>query len=164
MHPRAASSYLSRIALITALTVIVNACERGSPATPSSLASINVTANLSFCAEEVNLYRASVGRPALSRSIDLEAFAAQAAENDGRAHEAHHLFAVTNGGGMAVAETEILWWRGFGVRNVIQQGLRQMWQNGPSGEHYNIIVGDYSQIGCGVFVNGSEVTVTQDFR
>ena len=39
-----------------------------------------------------------------------------------------------------------------------------MWQGGPRGEHYDIMVGPYSQIGCGIFVNGREVTVAQDFR
>ena len=112
----------------------------------------------------MNLYRASVGRPALSRSADLEAFAAQAAQSDGLAHQAHHWFATTNGGGLSAAENEILWWQGFGVSSVIQQGLAQMWQSGPSGEHYDIMTGAFTQIGCGIFVNGSEVTVAQDFR
>jgi len=71
---------------------------------------------------------------------------------------------MTGGGGMAIAENEILWWKGFGVQSVIQQGLQQMWQAGPKGEHYDIMVGSFSQIGCGIFVNGSEVTVAQDFR
>jgi len=65
---------------------------------------------------------------------------------------------------MVTAENEILWWRGFGVRSVIQQGLEQMWLNGPAGEHYDIMTGNFSQIGCGIFVNGGEVTVAQDFR
>ncbi len=105
-----------------------------------------------------------MGRPALARSADLEAFAAQAAQADGLAHQAHHFFATTNGGGTSAAENEILWWAGFGVRSVIQQGLEQMWQTGPAGEHYDIMTGAFSQIGCGIFVNGSEVTVAQDFR
>jgi hypothetical protein len=152
------------LAVVVGLGMLITACERGSPATPSASSSINIPADLSFCADEVNRYRATVGRAPLARSTDLEAFAAQAAENDGRVHQAHHLFAVTNGGGTAIVETEILWWRGQGVRTVIQQGLRQMWQSGPSGEHYDIIAGAYSQVGCGIFVNGAEVTVAQDFR
>ena len=154
----------TRVALAIVMPLLMAACERVSPSTPSSTNSVNVPADLSFCADEVNRYRVSVGRPPLERSADLEIFATQAAENDGRAHEAHHLFSVTHGGGTSMAETEILWWRGLGVRSVIQQGLRQMWQSGPSGEHYDIIVGGFSQIGCGVFVNGAEVTVAQDFR
>jgi len=150
--------------LIGVLAVVVTACERSSPATPSSTNSVNLPSDLSFCADEVNRYRASVGRPPLARSADLEIFATEAAENDGRSHQAHHLFSLTNGGGTSAAETEILWWRGLAVRAVIQQGLRQMWQNGPTGEHYDIIVGGFSQIGCGLFVNGAEVTVAQDYR
>jgi hypothetical protein len=147
------------------LTAFASGCGRGAPTAPSSAGSIwNAAADLSFCADEVNRYRMSVGRPPLARATDLESFAAQAAQNDGLAHQAHRWFAATNGAGTARAENEILWWSGFAVRNVIQQGLRQMWQSGPNGEHYDIMVGSYSQIGCGVFVNGAEVTVAQDFR
>ena len=46
----------------------------------------------------------------------------------------------------------------------IQQGLAQMWRVGPGGEHYDILSGSYAEVGCGVFVNGTEVTATQDFR
>jgi len=151
------------LAVIGFLLVALAACERSSPTTPSVNSSTSV-GNLSFCADEVNRYRASVGRGPLNRSADLEAFAARAAENDGLAHQAHHFFSTTSGGGMAMAENEILWWSGFGVRSVIQQGLRQMWQGGPYGEHYDNMVGNFSQIGCGIFVNGAEVTVAQDFR
>ena len=155
-----------RFTLICLLAGVVTGCGRGSPATPSLTpgALANLSANLSYCVDEVNRYRASVGRPPLTRSADLETFAAQAAENDGRAHQAHHWFGMTGGAGTAMAENEILWWKGFGVQSVIQQGLQQMWQAGPKGEHYDIMVGSFSQIGCGIFVNGSEVTVAQDFR
>jgi uncharacterized protein YkwD len=135
-----------------------------SPSSPSVATALNLSANLSYCADEVNRYRASVGGTPLARSSDLEAFAAQAAQSDGLAHQAHHFFATTNGAGLSRAETEILWWEGLAVRSVIQQGLKQMWEIGPAGEHYDIMTGAFSQIGCGIFVNGSEVTVAQDFR
>ena len=156
-------SLAPRLALIALLAGIASACERLAPAGPSG-AGGNLAANLSYCADEVNRYRASVGRPPLSRSADLEAFASQAAQNDGLMHQAHHFFAITNGGGAAMAENEILWWQGYGVRGVIEQGLQQMWKSGPNGEHYDIMVGNFTQIGCGIFVNGAEVTVAQDFR
>ena len=153
-------------ALICLVAGLATACGRESPSAPSLSAgsSVNLSANLSYCADEVNRYRASVGLSTLTRSADLEAFAAQAAKADGLSHQAHHWFTTTGGGGMSAAENEILWWQGYGVRSVIQQGLQQMWQGGPAGEHYDIMVGPYSQIGCGIFVNGSEVTVAQDFR
>lgn len=158
-----------RLAVACLVLGAAASCGRGSPSpsspsSPPAAITLNLSANLSYCADEVNRYRASVGRPPLARSADLEAFAGQAAQTDGLAHQAHHFFATTNGGGMSAAENEILWWEGFGVRSVIQQGLEQMWQSGPAGEHYDIMTGAFSQIGCGIFVNGSEVTVAQDFR
>ena len=151
------------LAIIAAATLLATGCARGSLLGPSD-GSERHSGELSFCAEEVNRYRASIGLSALSRANDLEAFAAEAARNDGLAHKAHHWFATTNGAGTAAAENEILWWTGFAVRQVIREGLKQMWDSGPKGEHYDIMVGSYSHIGCGVFVNGSEVTVVQDFR
>jgi hypothetical protein len=37
--------------------------------------------------------------------------------------------------GIVAAENEILWWEGSRSAGVIQQGLQQMWQGGPTGEH-----------------------------
>ena len=135
----------------------------GEPAA-SSIISSSTAADLALCADETNRYRASVGLRPLVRAADLEDFAASAASRDGVAHVAHAHFAATNGAGVARAETEILWWRGFSVRGVIQRGLAQMWQVGPGGEHYDIMAGAFSEIGCGIAINGAEVTVTQDFR
>jgi hypothetical protein len=132
-------------------------------ATPSVVTSSS-SADLQFCADVTNRYRESVGLRPLVRSASLDDFAAQAASIDGVAHVAHTHFAATNGDGISRAETEILWWRGFSVQAVIQRGLAQMWDVGPGGEHYDIMVGAFSEIGCGIAVNGSEVTVTQDFR
>jgi hypothetical protein len=47
---------------------------------------------------------------------------------------------------------------------VIQQGLAMMWAEGPGGGHYENMRGSYTQLGCGVFVNGNEITVVQDFH
>jgi uncharacterized protein YkwD len=143
-------------------TVSPSAGNADAPAAPLSVSS--VADELSLCAEETNRYRASVGLRPLMRSAALEDFAAQAAAVDAAAHHAHHHFAATNGAGVSRAETEILWWRGFSVQAVVQRGLAQMWQVGPGGEHYDIMAGGYSEIGCGIAVNGAEVTVTQDFR
>jgi uncharacterized protein YkwD len=133
-------------------------------AATSSVISSSTAADLALCADETNRYRASVGLGPLVRSAVLENFATRAAAVDGVAHVAHGHFATTNGAGVSSAETEILWWRGFNVRSVIQRGLAQMWQVGPGGEHYDIMAGSFSEIGCGIAINGSEVTVTQDFR
>ena len=160
----------ARWAALLTLGVTAAACAGTTPAAPTdgvnaaSSATVDLSAELAFCADEVNRYRASIGRPALSRSGSLEAFAAAAAEFDGRARVAHHHFTLTGGGGVSLAETEILWWRGHAVRNVIKDGLAQMWKAGPKGDHYEILSGEFREMGCGVFVHNGEVTVAQDFR
>lgn len=170
---------MRKIAIVlVALAIIGPACAAtGSPLGPSSadsaaaepaaapsVMSSSTASDLASCVDETNRYRASVGLRPLIRSAALEEFASRAATVDGIAHVAHDHFAATNGAGVSRAETEILWWQGFTVRVVIQRGLAQMWQVGPGGEHYDIMAGDFSEIGCGVAVNGAEVTVTQDFR
>lgn len=123
---------------------------------------------LQRCVELVNQYRATVHRSPLARSGKLEAFAAKAAANDGRAHVGHQYFRRTNGGGVSHAENAIPWWPlasiDGGVRGALEQGLQMMWDEGPSGGHYRNMVGRHSEIGCGIFVNGGEVTIVQEFR
>jgi uncharacterized protein YkwD len=149
--------------LVALLAAIGLSCEWRAPSAPSGGAA-EISSGLSLCVEETNRYRKSVALPPLARSQALEDFAAVAAEHDALAHIAHKYFLQTNGGGTSLAETEILWWRERGVGAVIQDGIAQMWQAGPSGEHYDILIGPYSEIGCGIFVNGAEVTIAQDFR
>lgn len=121
-------------------------------------------AELAFCADEVNRYRAHVSLPPLEQSSALETYAAESARVDGSTGQPHAHFLQTNGGGVALAETELLGWSNLDVRAVIGRGLKLMWEEGPTGEHYPILVGPYSQIGCGVFVGNKRVTVTQSFR
>lgn len=154
-----------RVAIPGLLAVTLSACEIASPSGPStSKPFFDVSAELVFCADEINRYRASAGYRTLTRSADLEGFAAKAAEVDTLAHVAHHHFSTTNGGGTSMAETEILWWRGYPVHAVIEQGLAQMWHSGPGSNHHAVLAGSFTQVGCGIFVDGTEVTVSQDFR
>jgi hypothetical protein len=39
-----------------------------------------------------------------------------------------------------------------------------MWRVGPSVEHYDIMSGAFTEIGCGIYASGGEITVAQDFR
>jgi len=151
-----------RVPFLLCLAVAPGCSE--SVSSPSANEGAALAAELAFCRDEINRYRASVSRPLLARSQALEAFAARGAEIDGVARIAHHHFTMTNGGGTAAAETEILWWRGAAVRTIIQQGLAQMWQAGVQGAHYRVLVGPYTEVGCGLFIADGEVTVVQDFR
>ena len=155
-----------RLMAVLAESLLVAACGGGNPTLPAP-ASERYAAEVTFCVDQTNEYRASAGRPALARSAALESYAAAAAGSDGRARVAHQYFERTNGGGIARAENLVPWWplsSFVDVRNVVRQGLAKMWREGPSGVHYQNIVGAYSQIGCGVLVNGDEVTVVQAFR
>ncbi len=172
MRPRTLASSvtrLTRLAAIAALSAVTVACA-AAPTAPSAAgtttaaASANVDASVSFCTEEINRYRATIGLGPLDRAADLDAFAAQAAEHDGRAGVPHQYFRLTNGGGISRAENQLLLWKGYAVNDVIRQGLAQMWAEGPGGSHYQIMAGKYAQVGCGIFKNGNEVNVSQDFR
>ena len=134
-------------------------------ATPTPTAppgSSPLDAELTFCVAETNRYRAMLGLPPVARSSALEAYAADGAREDGLAHAAHQHFRSVRG--IAFAENEIPWWRSTSVRTVMQQGLAMMWAEGPGGGHYENMRGRYTQLGCGVFVNGLEITIVQDFR
>jgi len=145
------------------LGLFASAC--AVPATgPSIPDTATIGASLQLCSDEINRYRASAGLPALSRSASLEQFAADAAQHDTAAGVPHALFRQTNGGGVAMAETELLLWSNRAVQDVIKLGLSEMWNQGPAGEHYSILAGPYTQVGCGVFVSGGVVSVTQDYK
>jgi uncharacterized protein YkwD len=122
----------------------------------------DLEAELMFCVTETNRYRATLQLPPLTRSSALEAFAAEGAREDGLAHSAHQHFRANPG--IAFAENVIPWWKRTSVRAVTQEGLAMMWAEGPGGGHHENMRGRYTQLGCGVFVNGNEITVVQDFR
>lgn len=145
------------------LTVLSAACQLPASA-PSPAGTAGVSDQLEFCVSEINRYRALAARAPLSRAEALERYAAEAAQHDGSAGVPHQLFARTNGGGVARAETQLLRWHGYSVRDVIVQGLAEMWAAGPGGSHYAVMMGNYSEVGCGVFVNGRDVSVSQAYR
>lgn len=143
-----------------------------SPSSPSATASsgdgTHFTAELSFCIEEVNRLRASAGKIALVRSDALEKYAATAVKADAVAAKPHTYALSTNFDNLtALAENEGLFWPLTSlksVRAVVEKSLAQMWDEGPGGEHYDIMIGNYHQIGCGVFVQGDEAAVLEAFR
>lgn len=167
--PASRLARLTRFAAAAALGVVTVACA-ATPTAPSAAgtttaaSSANVDASVSFCTDEINRYRAMAGLAALGRASDLDAYAAQAAENDGRSGVPHQFFRTNNGAGISRAENQLLLWKGYATNDVIRQGLAQMWAEGPGGSHYQIMVGRYAQVGCGIFKNGNEVSVSQDFR
>ena len=163
---------LPTVAVILSLLPVGSCFDLSSPASPGSSpspsANAGYDAELALCVSITNTYRASIGRGALTRAERLDAYAAEAARTDASAREAHHYTTNTKfGNGLVRAENELLWWplSTYGtVRNVVEEGLATMWKEGPGGTHYVNVVGNYSEIGCGIYVSGGEVTVEQAFR
>ena len=160
---------VSRLAALTGALLLTMACAAAptaptaaGTATPTGSASLD--SNVSYCTDEINRYRVMAGLAPLDRSTALDGFAGQAAEHDGQSRVPHQYFKMTNGGGISIAENQLLLWKGYTVPQVIRQGLAQMWAEGPSGSHYQIITGKYAQVGCGIYTNGNEVNISQDFR
>jgi hypothetical protein len=120
-----------------------------------------------LCVEVTNRFRATVNAAPLAASPALERYAAEAAAEDGRAHRAHRRFHRTRGGGIASAENVVPWWplSNFeSVAGVVIGGLGMMWDEGPRGDHRRNMEGPFREVGCGIFVDGDEVTVVQAFR
>ena len=126
-------------------------------------------AELQHCVDVTNQYRATNGKPPLTRSAALEAFAAEGAQSDAASGSPHGHFIATQGGGVASAENEVPGWDiSFGggtISGVIDSGLQMMWDEGPGGGHYeNMNSSDFTELGCGIYVTGAnQVWVVLDF-
>lgn len=133
----------------------------GSPATSAT------TADLIFCVTETNRYRAMQQRPALTRSSALETFAAEGARADGHGTVPHQHFEAQRPPLVALAENE-LHRLPFNLFGSIQQAMREAMQayyaEGPSGGHYQNLMGPFADVGCGVYLANGEITLVQNFR
>jgi hypothetical protein len=122
------------------------------------------------CVEKTNELRATVGRPPVERSAALEAYANEGAEYD-HTRSPHDHFRSNSGGGIAFAENECPHWNlGFGggtELGLIEACIDAFWSEGPgSGDahgHYNNMIGNYGTLGCGIYHEGDDYTIIQDF-
>jgi uncharacterized protein YkwD len=139
-----------------------------APPPPSAASGAKAnTSDLELCVAEVNRYRRKLGLKALRRAADLEACAAEGARADHASGQPHGHFVGTQGCGIAFAENEIPRWPldyAGSVTNTIKKGIADMWAEGPGGGHYENMKGDYTELGCGIFVEGDAVTVVQDYK
>lgn len=105
------------------------------------------------------------GKAPLARSPALDAYAEDCAERDTMARLPHVCFNETRDGGPGVAETETLLFSesGWGsIVAIIREGLAQIAVEGTPG--FTTLSGPYTELGCGVFKAGDEVTVVQSYR
>jgi hypothetical protein len=154
--------------LPAALALCVSACANQNPTQPvTSTATGATAADLAFCVQDINAFRASVGRPALAQSAALEVFAHVSAQEDATAGISHTHFDATNGAGVALGENELLTTAlsFFGTVQAAMHGADAIFiAEGPTGGHYQHLVGSYTQVGCGVSIGNGMITVVQDFR
>jgi hypothetical protein len=118
------------------------------------------------CLDTVNALRILSGLQALSRSPVLEAFADSGARYDGDHESPHGDFGAQGRPLVADAENELPGWGYDGsLSDIVKDGTKMMWDEGPGGGHYENIKGNHAAMGCGIYVNGSgAVWVVQDFR
>ena len=124
-----------------------------------------------YCVAEINRYRATLQLPPVERSSEMEAFADVGASIDGYHEEPHHHFTTTTfpGAYTALAENEARNWnlhRYDTVQDILRLSLAQMWAEGPGGGHYENMIGNYTQVGCGLYLDvpTQNITAVQDFR
>jgi hypothetical protein len=104
-------------------------------------------------------------RPALTRSTDIEQFAAAASKNDALANAAHQYYQAHATG--FSAENEVLRWPNNlqpTVQGIVAAAIQAFYSEGPGGGHYENIVGSYTQIGCGIYIDSNGITIVEDFR
>jgi len=143
-----------------AILAVLAACgDGGSSGNPSAQ---------QFCVSETNRYRAMVGKPAVAESSSLEAYADTGAMVD-FSSAPHDHFTMTDGGGIAMAENECpvqgnwMLAPGGDIAMLVGQCIAAFWSEGPGGGHYDNMTGPYAKLGCGIYQQGTGVTIVQDY-
>jgi hypothetical protein len=126
---------------------------------------------LQFCVSETNRYRAMNTKPALTESSGLEAYAAAGAMLDFTTSPHNH-FSTTSGGGIAFAENEcpvqLGWTLGGDLMGQMGACIAAFYSEGPGTDyathgHYINMMGAYATLGCGIYSDGSGLTIVQDY-
>ena len=164
---------LAAAGLAAALAVSSGCSDDNGAASPSTIRSgsgggTSATADdLFFCVAETNRLRATVGATVLLQSPEIEAYAALAARADGQSNTTHGYTSGPNGPRVSFAENEALRWslaRYGSIRGLVMAALAAFWNEGPGGSHYENMRGPWINVGCGLYVNGDQVTLVQHFR
>ena len=123
---------------------------------------------LQTCVSETNRYRAMNSKPAVAESSTLEAYAATGAMYD-FTNGPHAHFTSTSGGGIAFAENECPQqgnWQvqpGQSQSQVVVACVAAFYAEGPGGGHYTNMMGPYASLGCGIYQQGTAITIVQDY-
>ena len=119
-----------------------------------------------LCVTETNKDRATVGKGAVQYDAALETYADAGAQHDfGTAPHDH--FSTTSGGGIAFAENECPqqgnWTISGDLSMTVAACVKAFFDEGPGGGHYENMMGAYATLGCGIYVQGDQLTIVQDY-
>jgi hypothetical protein len=144
---------------LAALALLVPACTGGDDDDPAAAAR-------RFCVDETNRYRALHERAPVAWSAELEAYANAGAEYDHHANPHDH-FRDTGGGGIAFAENQCPRWNlpaeDGDLVELVARCIAAFYGEGPGGGHYEIMLGNYGTLGCGIYQEGRQVTIIQNY-
>lgn len=139
--------------------------------TLTELDPVQLEADRQYCVDAINGFRAMNGLPALNRSPTMEVYADEGAQVDAYSGVAHHHFHTTpfTGPNRSLGENEVRNWsmpKYGSAREIIRRGLLQMWAEGPGGGHYENMIKNFDEVGCGFHLDVAkqELTVVHDFR
>jgi uncharacterized protein YkwD len=143
-------------------------CSNSSSSAPTSPSgdSMPTAADRTACVTQANQARMQAGVPPLSESASLETFAQAGAQADQASGTPHGHFLSAANTGNASAENEILRQsKSLGTfQQVMLLGVQSFVAEGVNGTHYRNLLGNYSQLGCGGVISGSQITVVWDFQ
>lgn len=118
-----------------------------------------------LCVDTINMYRATLGLPALARWTDAEACADAEAQADGEANKPHGTFGMCG----ESAQNECPGWPAP-PETMIEGCLAQMWAEGPGddfqthGHYINMSNPAYTKVACGFAIVNGQVWAAQDFQ
>jgi hypothetical protein len=155
----------ARLAPVVILIGIV-ACSRNptepSEPDPFDPPGLPTAADVDVCVSETNRYRASLGRAAVTNPRDFQERAQAGADSDHASGQPHGYFQSHP----VPAENEALRWPLINgqVRLTITAMIDMFFAEGPGGGHFENLRGPYGEIGCGLAVSGSRMTMVLIFR
>lgn len=151
-----------RFGCATVLLLTVGGCGGDGGDDPATASARDV------CLQMTNQFRADNGRAPVVHSAELEAYA-----DEGAAYDFHHPdpphahFRLDSGGGIAFAENQCPRWDlafgGGDLAQLVGACMQAFYDEGPGGGHYENMMGNYGTLGCGLYQEGTEVTIIQDY-
>jgi hypothetical protein len=118
-----------------------------------------------LCVDTINMYRATIGVPALARWTDAEVCSDAEAQSDGETNTPHGAFGMCGEG----AQNECPGWPAP-PETMIENCLAQMWAEGPGddfpthGHYINMSNPAYTKVACGFAIVNGEVWAVQNFQ